>query len=283
MRLPASFLLAALLVGCAGSTGSNETPVVKAGTPTGGGGKVADYVGSYVGTFETVSTDGTTPTTVGTVALTIASDGTVAGTRRASASGADVPLAGTIDAQGRLSLMRPGTNVHGQANLLGYLAKQRGTAVVTLVEDQDGSEVQTWYAYRLTGGSTTAGAAPLTSGLWFGGQQKNRLAFTGFWYAADRSVKGEIDLSVAPTGTVTGTWKGTDGTSQKATGVVYDLDGFSYLQGSSGTLTVGGQTLDLRLVPWSSGPTFLSYGDFVGTASTPDGRVSNTLVLSLKD
>ena len=271
-----SLLLAIALFGCGGSA----DPVSEgSGIPTGGGGRVADYAGSYAGTVETVPADGTASRSLGTVTLAVAADGTVTGSRRLASTGADVPLTGTIGAQGRLSLTRSGTNGHGQGNISGYLAKQAGTAVATLVEDQDGNEAQTWYGYRLTGGTTTAVPAPLTTGLWLGANVAGATRFGGYWYSGDPSVRGTVSLVVSPSGTVSGTWKDASGASRKASGVLYDPAGLTYLQGLSGTLTVGGRTLELRFVPPSDGLS-IGLSEVVGTASTPDGTVSDTLILN---
>ncbi len=280
---------AVALASCAGSPGPGSV-----GSPTGGEGRIADFVGTYSGDFYSAPTgrvdhgalvpDGTAGH-LGTVSLTISSLGDVTGIRHDATTGGDQTLTGTIDDQGQLELTRPGTGVHGTAPIHGYLVKEEGLrALATLVEDADSSEVQTWYYYRLSGESTGAGRPPLTTGRWLAAaSSRSRLRFVGKWYRPDIEAAGNLNINVSASGSIKGSWKEAAGTLQTVSGELQDIEGIGDFEGFAGTFTVAGRALQVRLIVPSSGSSFFGLVDMVGTASTDDGSQEYAMVLRLAE
>ncbi|GEM_PF-5134733 len=254
LRLLPLTLLAALgyvVAGCGGSSGGGFVSA-----PTGGGGQVTDYVGTYTG-----SLDGT-----GTTSITVAADGTVSGTR-VTTMGRNQTLLGKVNADGALELtIREGDAARLESGFLAVLGGGRASAVTT---ESGGSDIEDIHGYVLTGGAA-ATKAPLTTGSAFASIDEGRVSFTGTWTRAGKT--GTFQLRVEPSGKASGTWT-EDGQPALFSGRLAD-----WAHGPSGHYSLAGEftfvrtarTLDVRAldIPVLSRP----FDKFTGLALDGTGE-----------
>ena len=202
MRPTSKFALLVLVgdSGCAGASNSS-TPV-----PSGGGGTVADYVGTYTGSFY-ATRSGTSSAGAslleGTANLTVAPDGTVTGSRRLVAGTLDETLTGTITADGTLQLRRS-TDLGPAATFVGSMGRRGARAVAALTAFDSRSNGDFWQLYRFTTSFALDSAMPRNTGM---GIADLAPRFVGQWSGTDdTSAFGALSLTVAKSGRTTGKW-----------------------------------------------------------------------------
>ncbi len=243
----ASFLIG--LTGCGGSSSNSSD----ASTPTGGGGTVADYVGTYAGTYYTLPETAAVGENlmVGTASLVIAADGTVSGTRREAASNADATFVGTITPDGTLSLAQSGATAG--IGLHGSLVKRASGAVVTFAESVPPSMGDVFHYYRFTGGSAEVGAEPRTAGTSDAFLKDYAATYTGAWSRPEAGTSGALRLTYSTSGKVGGSWTNTDGTVRTISGSLREATDNASRYFLSGRLSLKAKGLatlqiDVRLV-----------------------------------
>lgn len=240
-----------VLAGCGGSSSDSYVP-----TPTGGGGRIADYVGTYSGAFDRS----------GTATLTVAADGTVTGTRHGPRWPGDQSFSGTINGDGGLSL----TVLYDQMSLpeRGFLLKRAdGKAFATTTESGYG-DVDTPHSFDLEGGAAAASKAPLTTGRAFADTPNTGLPFEGTWSQGEET--GAFRFRMDVLGRVRGSWveKGrTTSFSGRLADWAHSMPRHYLL---AGEFVRGGRAFDVRIVDLPeifSNPFYY----FEGLAVDPDG------------
>ena len=259
-------------VGCGGSGGGPANPGV-----TGGGGKVADYVGTYTGAaYSLPATD--PASTIATVTVIIAADGTISGTRHDAGAESDLALAGTISGEGTLSLKGIGST--GPFTLGGSLSKRASGAVATLAEMAPASFSEIARYYVLSGGSATVGAEPLARAKPDSFLKAWAATYRGTWSNLQAGQSGALRLVYAASGRVKGAWTDADGTTRTVSGYLNKIVEASVdaREIVSGRLTLAAKGLAPRSVDVRL--TFLAEDDnlaplpLVGTATDVGGTGS---------
>ena len=200
--------------GCGGSDGSSNPGV------TGGGGKIADYVGTYTGSVYDLPTS-SPPAVIATVALTVAADGTVVCARHDIATDTDVTLSGTLTAEGTLSLK--GSGASGPTRIQGSLSKRSSGAVATFAESEAPSTGELARYYVLSGGSSSAGTEPRTKVKPDSFLKAWAATYQGTWSSPQAGQGGALRLAYSSSGRVKGTWTDADGTVRTVSGSLNEV------------------------------------------------------------